>query len=918
MSEYQYLDFIVLGIYLFLCLYIGLSQVSKVKTLKLYALGKARLPSPILIISIFATAFGAGSTLAGSEKLFTLGSLFMFCLMFEPVFWLITAKIFANNIERFSGCLSISSVMLKLYGSPGRWVTNFSSIILDIGVIAAQASATGYVFHYFFGVSITTGILISYSVFTIYTALGGISAVVLTEVLQICIFFFIMPLSYAFTLNEIGGMNNLMDQLPLTEWGVEFSWENFPLVASLIFFMLLPNTLPPAIQRYLMAPNSESLKRSLKTLALITIAFDISVCIISYIVRVSAPDINPADTFVYYISNFLPIGIKSIFITGLVAMFMSAAEAHLNCSSVIIVNDIIKVLYPKISRIGQLVALRLSVLLISGVSILFAIKGYGFLSLIWMAQNFWSPIILVPLSAGFLGFKTNSRAFIVSVVTALTFTLYGRYYSGEFATISISLGIIGSSIGLFGMHYCQKYFLESRQLNRPIIQWDYLTLAVRKLMRRRYKALVEVIRTPLHKTHLPKTTYYPFAGFVLVYYFIYTLYLNSDPTDKILLYLLVIGYFLCFTLLLKDILFSERFQRKFLPSYWYLTLTFCLPLVSSYMLFASKGDDFWIVNGLLSAFSLYFFANYIIFATSLTVGAIGGYLLYATSASASHLEVYTHSTLMAIGYIYIFFLFSSLFFMRKKERIQAEQVEVMQMIGASIAHEVKAPIATMSMCANALSEVFNNILIKPSKNKKSHSFTLANEEYEFLLNVTDTIKNLSKKGSTTADNILVSLRTSVVDKDKKLHSLRDCVLEALDEYSAHNESVTNIQVSLPKNFMIYCSSYYFKHLIFNLLKNAYKYNGKDVKIKIWSRGRTLYFKDYGNGIDEDDLPHIFKRFYTKSETGTGIGLPFCRMVMEDLDGTIECVSKVGNFTEFAMFFPIRTSEKSTLQSRGLG
>jgi signal transduction histidine kinase len=242
--------------------------------------------------------------------------------------------------------------------------------------------------------------------------------------------------------------------------------------------------------------------------------------------------------------------------------------------------------------------------------------------------------------------------------------------------------------------------------------------------------------------------------------------------------------------------------------------------------------------------------------------------------------------------------------MRKKEKGQNEQLEVMQMVGASIAHEVKTPIATMSMCANALSEVLKNTLVTQSKNKQTHNFTLDNNEYELLLNVTDSMQRLSKKGVTTADNILISLRTSVVANDKKLYSLKECVQEALEEYAAHHEAVKNIQVSIPKTLIIYCSLYYFKHLLFNLLKNAYKYNGQDVKIKIWAKGRKLYFKDFGNGIDENDLPHIFKRFYTKSETGTGIGLPFCRMVMEDLGGTIECNSKLGQFTEFTLTFPL--------------
>ena len=64
------------------------------------------------------------------------------------------------------------------------------------------------------------------------------------------------------------------------------------------------------------------------------------------------------------------------------------------------------------------------------------------------------------------------------------------------------------------------------------------------------------------------------------------------------------------------------------------------------------------------------------------------------------------------------------------------------------------------------------------------------------------------------------------------------------------------------------------------LENAHKHGGQDVKIKIWTKGSRLYFKDYGTGIPKENLPYIFDRFYTGSKTGTGIGLAFCKMVME--------------------------------------
>ncbi|MBA8667975.1 HAMP domain-containing histidine kinase [Holosporaceae bacterium 'Namur'] len=54
---------------------------------------------------------------------------------------------------------------------------------------------------------------------------------------------------------------------------------------------------------------------------------------------------------------------------------------------------------------------------------------------------------------------------------------------------------------------------------------------------------------------------------------------------------------------------------------------------------------------------------------------------------------------------------------------------------------------------------------------------------------------------------------------------------------------------------------------------------------------------------EEPLPYIFDKFYSKSKSGTGIGLAFCKMIMQDMGGYIECKSRVGKYTEFILTFP---------------
>ena len=71
----------------------------------------------------------------------------------------------------------------------------------------------------------------------------------------------------------------------------------------------------------------------------------------------------------------------------------------------------------------------------------------------------------------------------------------------------------------------------------------------------------------------------------------------------------------------------------------------------------------------------------------------------------------------------------------------------------------------------------------------------------------------------------------------------------------------------------------------------------------------LYFRDTGPGIPEYKLESIFESFMTSGKAeGTGLGLPFCRRVVTVFDGKIVCNSKLGEYTEFTIFFPKLSKE----------
>lgn len=65
------------------------------------------------------------------------------------------------------------------------------------------------------------------------------------------------------------------------------------------------------------------------------------------------------------------------------------------------------------------------------------------------------------------------------------------------------------------------------------------------------------------------------------------------------------------------------------------------------------------------------------------------------------------------------------------------------------------------------------------------------------------------------------------------------------------------------------------------------------------------FKDTGPGMSSEVLRHIFDRFYTKTEHGSGIGLAFCQSVIQSFGGEMTCASEQDQHTTFTISLPVQ-------------
>jgi signal transduction histidine kinase len=235
------------------------------------------------------------------------------------------------------------------------------------------------------------------------------------------------------------------------------------------------------------------------------------------------------------------------------------------------------------------------------------------------------------------------------------------------------------------------------------------------------------------------------------------------------------------------------------------------------------------------------------------------------------------------------------------------------LLAGAIAHEMRTPLMGIAAEARWLTKVMPVLLDcyqqVISSAPESIEEPISPIHLKTLPHVSDILDKTTRNAFTIIDMLMMNLKDTPMDSSLEICSINSCIREALSAYPLTDKEQTLIHWEENKDFSFKGNDLLIHHVLFNLLKNGLFYvkksggSGIFIRTEITDNANILSFKDTGAGIPSDILPHIFERFFSRTNHGTGIGLAFCKMVMEGLGGSIACHSVEGEFTEFKLLFP---------------
>ena len=213
---------------------------------------------------------------------------------------------------------------------------------------------------------------------------------------------------------------------------------------------------------------------------------------------------------------------------------------------------------------------------------------------------------------------------------------------------------------------------------------------------------------------------------------------------------------------------------------------------------------------------------------------------------------------------------------------------------SDMAHDLKAPLSSLKGFIHMI---------------RSHDVGLDNELAYYLDQVEQQQKEMSRRvGSlnelNSADR-LTSVPEQVAANDllQELHHIHnpEAVVNGIHLLSLPSENTPEIRVQKQKLMLA------FENMIYNSLR--FTPAGGTIVLAVEDLENEVRFSvsDTGCGISEEDLPHVFERFYMGHEGqesgGSGLGLYIAKTIVNELGGTISAESIYGKGTKFTIVFP---------------
>lgn len=389
----------------------------------------------VLLTGTFcATIVGASSTIGMAGLGFSKGLPGAWWMLSGTIGMMVLSLFLAEKI-RSRGIYTLPELVGSFYGQRVRTAASFLIALSWIGVIAVQISAAGKVLSAIFAADGTMFMIACSLVFILYTAHGGQSSVIRTDLVQFLIIITGMTVLFFVALDVHGPGPFLSSSFPTSDQ--MGGWDVLSMIIIVGSAYLVG---PDMYSRLLSASSPRQARISSFFAAIILIPLAFIITSLGVFCRSIYPSSPPEEAILSLMTGLLSPGMVGLVAAALLAAFMSSADTSLMTVTSILTFDIYRKAKPKAGAAHLMKVSRMAVVLVGSCALLLAISLPGIIKTLLIAYTVFTSGLLLPIVAGFhkerLGLTSGGAlcALVGGGITALflgqSFPLLGMAVSG--------------------------------------------------------------------------------------------------------------------------------------------------------------------------------------------------------------------------------------------------------------------------------------------------------------------------------------------------------------------------------------------------------------------------------------------------------------------------------------------------------
>jgi len=423
--------------------------VNKAKTVVDFSLGNKSIPGIIVFATLSATLIGPGYSMGVVNNGYSGGFIWFFVFLAFSIQTILSGKYLAPKIRAIQNVSTIADIMRIKYGESTRLLTGIISFISLFGFFAAIAGATGDIVEALTGFDRIISIFISVGFVVLFSTIGGIKSVVITDTFQFAVLVIAIPLAFIFLVNseEVSNLESLTNVLT---WNKGIS--PFVFIGLFISFFFGEALIPPYVHRILISKNAVEAGKGYIYAGLFSIIW-FFICV--FVGNLGSKLYPGSDNvFINIVKNHLPIGITGIAIAAMISIILSTLSSLLNSAVVTLNEDILKFKGKFWSnKTKELNGLRYSGIIIGILSVFFAIKSPNIIEGLLVVYSLWGASVVVPFVLGILLEKTIPLAGLSSMIIGIQISASWKWLLNEPMGISsIIPGLLGNIICYYIIH----------------------------------------------------------------------------------------------------------------------------------------------------------------------------------------------------------------------------------------------------------------------------------------------------------------------------------------------------------------------------------------------------------------------------------------------------------------------------------